>query len=137
MQLGADGDLRLASVRRTTAWTNPLAKNAGSLGAGPKPIAPSVYEYDDVEMSVSSTLPTSIEQLELDAVHPEFAGFAELPAGEDDTFENHDIEQQRKQSEEQSEHDSRYGVVLSGTLRTEPNCNDDGNPEANVVANFS
>ena len=71
----------MASVRRT----NPLAENADFLGAGPKPIAPSVYEYDVVEMSVGSTLPTSNEQLELDAVHPNAAGIAELPAGEDAT----------------------------------------------------
>jgi len=84
---------------------------------------------------VGSTLPTSNKQPELDVVHPNAAAIAELSAGEDDTYENHDIEQQRKQSEEQSEHD--YGVVLSDTIRPEPNYNDDGNPEATVVANVS
>ena len=58
---------------------------------------------------------TSNKQPELDVVHLNAAGIAELPAGEDDSYENHKIEQQRKQSEEQSEDDSLYGVVLSGT----------------------
>ena len=54
--------------------------------AGPKHIAPSFYEYDDVEMSFGSTLPTSNEQLKLDAVHPNAAGIAALPyAGLDDS----------------------------------------------------
>ncbi|MDG2123774.1 MAG: hypothetical protein P8J87_08765 [Verrucomicrobiales bacterium] len=46
MQLGADGDLRLASVRRT----NPLAPSAAS-SAGTKPTAPAIYEYEYAEMS--------------------------------------------------------------------------------------
>ena len=46
MQLGADGDLRLASVRRT----NPLAPSAAS-SAGTKLTAPAIYEYDYAEMS--------------------------------------------------------------------------------------
>ena len=101
-----------------------------------EPLGDTLYAAcDDIASQVGSTLPASNKQPELDVVHPNAAGIAELPAGEDDTYESHDIEQQRKQSEEQSE--DNYGVVLSGTIRPEPNYNDDGNPEANVVANFS
>jgi len=98
-----------------------------------EPLGDDMYAaYDDI---ASRALPTSNKQPAPDGVHPNAAGIAELPAGEDRTYENHDIEQQRQQSEEQPE--DGYGVVLIGTIRPEPNHKDDGIPEANAVANSS
>ena len=56
-KLGADdnGDLRLASVRRT----NPLAPNVTSSAAGTKPIAPAIYEYEYAEMIDARPNPVS------------------------------------------------------------------------------
>jgi hypothetical protein len=46
MQLGVDGDLRLASVHRT----NPLATNA-TPATGTEPDPPTIHEYEYAEMS--------------------------------------------------------------------------------------
>ena len=71
MQLGADGDLRLASVRRT----NPLVQYA-TPAAGARSIAPALYEYDEAVTTGDETVNTGS-----DAVYSE-PMYEVLPAEE-------------------------------------------------------